>query len=217
MSTPIKSLEKEERTRTWFFRFDALQILGRLGLRTLGMKLFVAVLALTGLSIALACVVAYFSFVRAIESGDQLQRAAVATADAVDLFLFEDIQFAKAIASDDVLVEAAQQGTREAEKLGINRIPDVEQTTRLEERFKDARVLRLDEEVNNFLREKRRVRGAIERMFFTDKYGLNVGMTSPTEDFVQSDESWWQEAMKSGIYIEDVKFDKPTEIGRAHV
>src|SRR5438477_5735934 len=98
MSTSIKSVEKEERTRTWFFRFDALQMLGRLGLRTLGMKLFVAVLALTGLSIALACVVAYFSFARAIESGDQLQRAAVATADAVNLFLFEDIQFAKAVA-----------------------------------------------------------------------------------------------------------------------
>jgi len=210
MSTSIKSVEKEE-TRTWSFRFDALRILGRLGLRTLGMKLFVAVLALTGLSIAFACIVAYLSFARAIESGDQLQRAAVATADAVDLFLFEDIQFAKAIASDDLLVEAAEHGTREAEKLGINRTPDVEQTTRLEERFKDARVLRLDEGVNNFLREKRRVRGAIERMFFTDKYGLNVGMTSPTEDFVQSDESWWQEAMKSGIYIEDVKFDKPTE------
>jgi methyl-accepting chemotaxis protein len=211
MSTSIKSAEEEGKTRTWFFRFDALRILGRLGLRTLGMKLFVAVLALTGLSIALACVVAYLSFARAIESSDQLQRAAVATADAVDLCLFEDIQFAKAIASDDLLVEAAEHGTREAGKLGINRIPDVEQTTMLEARFKDARVLRLDENVNNFLREKRRVRGAIERMFFTDKYGLNVGMTSPTEDFVQSDELWWQEAMKSGIYIEDVKFDKPTE------
>ncbi len=211
MSTSIKSVEKEERTRTRFFRFDALQILGRLGLRTLGMKLFVAVLALTGLSIALACVVAYLSFARAIESGDQLQRAAVATADAVDLFLFEDIQFAKAVASDDLLVEAAEHGTSEAERLGINRIPDVEQMTMLEERFKDAQVLKVDENANNFLREKRRVRGAIERMFFTDKYGLNVGMTSKTEDFVQSDESWWQEAMKSGIYIEDVRFDKPTE------
>ncbi len=211
MSTSIKSVEKEEKTRNWFYRFDALRILGRLGLKTLGMKLFVAVLALTGLSIALACVVAYLSFARAIESSDQLQRAAVAAADAVDLFLFEDIQFAKAVATDDLLVEAVERGTREAEKLGINRVPDVARTTMLEERFKDARVLRLDENVNNFLREKRRVRGAIERMFFTDKYGFNVGMTSPTEDFVQSDELWWQEAMKSGIYIEDVKFDKPTE------
>src|SRR5258705_7129398 len=119
MSTSIKSVEKEGKTRTWFFRFDALQILGRLGLRTLGMKLFVAVLALTGLSIALACGVAYLNFIRAIESGDQLQRAAVSTADAVDLFLFENIKFAKEVASDDALVETAIRSAREAERLRI--------------------------------------------------------------------------------------------------
>jgi methyl-accepting chemotaxis protein len=211
MSTSNSAAEKENTIRSLFHRFDALRLLGRLGLKTLGMKLFVAVLALTGLSITLACVVAYLSFARAIESSDQLQRAAVAAAEAVDLFLFEDIQFARAVASDAALVEAAERGSREAEKVGISRTADAEQTRLLEERFTDARVLKLDENVNSFLREKRRVRGAIERMFFTDKYGLNVGMTSPTEDFVQSDELWWQEAMKSGIYIEDVKFDKPTE------
>src|SRR6185437_14846471 len=161
--------------------------------------------------IALACAVAYFNFIRAIESGEQLQRAAVSTADAVNLFLFENIQFAKSVATDDVLVEKAIQSAREAERLGINRIPDDEQIRILEERYKDTRVLKPDDGVNNFLREKRQVRGVIERMFFTDKYGLNVGMTSPTEDFVQSDEAWWREAMKSGIYLEDVKFDKPTE------
>lgn len=209
MSTPISTPNKAI-NRNWFYRFDALRILGRLGLKTLGMKLFVAVLALTGLSIALACGVAYLNFIRAIESSDQLQRAAVGTADAVDLFLFENVKFAKEVASDDELVETAVRSAKEAERLGINRTPDAEQTKILEERYRDTRVIRPDENANNFLREKSRVRGVIERMFYTDKYGLNVGMTSPTEDFVQSDEPWWQETMKSGIYLEDVKFDKPS-------
>ena len=209
MSTPMSTPEKAI-NRNWLYRFDALRILGRLGLKTLGMKLFVAVLALTGLSIALACFVAYLNFIRAIESSDQLQRAAVSTADAVDLFLFENIKFAKEVASDDALVETAIRSAREAERLGITRLPDAEQTKILEERYKDTLVLRPDENANNFLREKRRIRGVIERMFFTDKYGLNVGMTGPTEDFVQSDELWWQEAMKSGVYLDDLKFDKPT-------
>jgi methyl-accepting chemotaxis protein len=209
MSTPIEGQETAK-TRSWFNSFDALRILGRLGLKTLGMKLFVAVLLLTGLSIALACLVAYLNFIRAIEQGEQIQRAAVATADAVDLFLFENVQFAKTIASDEVLVETATRSARADETVGINGVPDADQTRLLEERYKDTRVLRIDENVNGFLREKRRIRGVIERMFFTDKYGLNVGMTSPTEDFVQSDEAWWQETMRSGIYIEDVKFDKPT-------
>jgi methyl-accepting chemotaxis protein len=211
MSTPTNTKE-EAGIRNWFYRFDALRILGRLGLKTLGMKLFLTVLTLTGLSITLACAVAYWNFTRAIEHGEQQQRAASATADAVDLFLYENIQFAKAIASDDVLVESAVKGAREAESLGINHEPDPKEIDVLEERYKDTRVLRQDETANEFLREKRRVRGSIQRMFFTDKYGLNVAMTSPTEDFVQSDESWWQESMKSksGLYIEDVQFDKPT-------
>src|SRR6185503_16050850 len=111
MSTYEKANEKAH-TGNWYKRFDAIGLLSRLGLRTLGMKLFVVVLTLTGLSISLACAVAYFSFVSAIESSDQLQRAAVSTAEAVDLFLFEDIQFAKAIASDDAVVDAAERGAR---------------------------------------------------------------------------------------------------------
>lgn len=198
------------RLRNSFFRFDALGILGKLGLRTLAMKLFVTVLALTGLSIALACLVAYLSFARAIESSDQLQRAAVGTADAVDLFLSENIQFVKSLASDEALVSAAERAAKEAEKIGINKTPDAQQTADLENRYKEAHVLTPDQALNDLLREKLRIRGTIERMFFTDKYGLNVGMTSSTEDFVQSDETWWQEAMRSGIYVEDVKFDKPT-------
>lgn len=196
--------------RNSFLRFDALRFLGKLGLRTLGMKLFVTVLALTGLSIALACVVAYFSFARAIESSEQLQRQAISAADAVDLFLSENIQFAKSLASDEALVEAAERAARDAEKHGITRQPDPAETAELESRYKDTHVLKVDSGLNDLLREKLRIRGTVERMFFTDKYGLNVGMTSTTEDFVQSDEAWWQETMKAGIYVEDVKFDKPT-------
>ena len=203
-------MNPKAKKKSWFNSFDALQILGRMGLKTLGMKLSVAVLLLTGLSITLACLVAYMNFVWAIEHGEQIQRASVTAASAVDLFLAENVQFAKSVASDDVLVDAAIRSARADETAGISRIPDAEQTKVLEDRYQDKRVLRVDETVNNFLREKRRIRGVIERMFFTDKYGLNVGMTSPTEDFVQSDEIWWQEAMRTGLYIEDVKFDKPT-------
>lgn len=202
---------KEVKPGSRYSSFDALSILGKLGLRTLGMKLFVIVLTLTGLSITLACLVAYFSFARAMESTEQLKRAAVATADTVDLFLAENIQFAKSLAGEEAVVAAAERSASEAEKLGINRTPDAEQTAALEARYKDTRVLKADQELNDLLREKIRARGTIERMFFTDKYGLNVGMTSSTEDFVQSDETWWQGAMKLGTYVEDVKFDKPTQ------
>ncbi|MEW6208502.1 MAG: methyl-accepting chemotaxis protein [Acidobacteriota bacterium] len=192
-------------------RFDLLSLLGRLGLKTLRVKLFLAVLLLTAVSVVVVCGVAYFGFDKAIESSANLRNSAAATAESVDLIVFENIQFIRSLASDDVIADAAERGAREAQSAGIQAIPDAAATKLLEERFRDTHALRRDGALDQFLQEKRAVKGVFERMFFTDRYGLNVAMTWQTEDVVQSDERWWQEAMRSGIYIEDVKFDKPTE------
>jgi PAS domain S-box-containing protein len=191
-------------------RLDLLSALGKLGLKSLSAKLFAGLLALTALSILLACLVSYLSFNGTIESSHQLERVAASTADAVDLLVYDNIQFVKSLASDDVVVGAAERAARNAERLGINRVPDGNETKLLEEKFRGTKVLQRDAAVDSFLREKKQVKGVFERMFFTDRYGLNAGMTSPSEDFVQADEVWWQEAMKTGLYIEDVGFDKQT-------
>ncbi|HXG90775.1 MAG TPA: methyl-accepting chemotaxis protein [Blastocatellia bacterium] len=174
------------------------------------MKISVGLLTLGALSITIACGVAYLSFHRVIESSEQLKQSASSTAETADLLIYENIQFIKAIASDDVVVQAAERAAREAEKIGITRVPDSEQIKALEERYKDTHILRPDPDISRFLDDKRHAKPVIERMFFTDKYGLIAGMTGSTEDFVQSDEAWWQETMKSGIFLEDVKYDKPT-------
>src|SRR5262245_45017503 len=185
-------------------RFDVLSILSKLGLRSLAMKLFAGILILTGVSIAVACITSYLSFVGVAESKEQRLQAASTIAEAVDLLISENIQFARSIASDDLLVDSAERSAKEAEAIGISRPPNVVQIGVLEERFKDTRVIKADRQANVFLEDKARLKPAFERMFFTDRYGLVAGMTRMTEDFVQSDEAWWQEAMKSGLYIEDV-------------
>lgn len=192
-------------------RFDLLSLLGRLGLKTLKVKLFLVVLLMTSFSVAVVCAVAYFGFDKAIESSANLRNSAATTAESVDLIVFENIQFIRSLASDDAIADATERGAREAQSAGINAIPDATTTKLLEERYRDTHALRRDDTLDRFLQEKRAIKGVFERMFFTDRYGLNVAMTWQTEDLVQSDERWWQEAMKSGIYIEDVKFDKPTE------
>src|SRR5262249_26295735 len=96
-------------------RFDIVRLLGSFGLRTLSMKLFAGMLALTSLSILLVCVIAYWSFSSAIESGEQLQGVARAAAEASELFLSENIKFAKGVAADDAVVAAAEHAAREAE------------------------------------------------------------------------------------------------------
>ncbi|MCA9407514.1 MAG: response regulator, partial [Candidatus Omnitrophica bacterium] len=45
-------------------------------------------------------------------------------------------------------------------------------------------------------------------ILITNKYGVNVGMTNKTTDYLQSDELWWQEAKKNGIYVSDVVYDE---------
>jgi PAS domain S-box-containing protein len=109
-----------------------------------------------------------------------------------------------------MLVDKAEKAAELAESLGIKAIPDARQIEELEARYSKTRLIQVDPVANQFLNDKKSVKSVFERMFFTDRYGLNVGMTNVTEDFVQSDEAWWQEAMKTGLFIDDVGFDKPT-------
>jgi len=189
---------------------DFLLLLSKLGLKSLQSKVFVTGLCYIGISLILICSVAYWSFLSAVDSSSELRQAASSTARTVDLLIFENIEFAKSIANDPMLVEKAEKAAEAAEAMGIKSIPDARQIEELETRYSKTRVLEPDTAADQFLNDKKRVKSVFERMFFTDRYGLNVGMTKLSEDFVQSDEAWWQEAMKSGLYIDDVGFDKPT-------
>src|SRR5215831_14059355 len=189
---------------------DFLILLSKLGLKSLQSKVFVTGLCYIGISLILICAVAYWSFFSAVDSSSELRQAASSTARTVDLLIFENIEFAKSIANDPMVVEKADKAAQTAESMGINAIPDAKKVEELENKYFKTRVLEVDLAANQFLNDKKRVKSVFERMFFTDRYGLNVGMTNPTEDFVQSDEAWWQEAMKSGLFVDDVGFDKPT-------
>lgn len=191
--------------------FDAMSLLRKLGLKSVRVKLVVGALVLTGAAILLACFIAYWSFLSVIESKDNLHKTAQNISETVDLLILDNIQFARAIASDPFIKEKTEQAALTAEKLGINSQPTPQQIALLEERYKQTHTL--DDkswETSEFLNSKRHLKGVFERMFFTDRYGLTVGMTTMTEDFVQSDEAWWQKAFNNGVYVNDVEFDKPT-------
>lgn len=44
-------------------------------------------------------------------------------------------------------------------------------------------------------------------IFITNEYGANVAETDKTTDYKQSDETWWQEAKKNGVYIGGIEYD----------
>ncbi len=191
--------------------FDSLSLLKKLGLKSVRHKLVVGVLALTGLSILLACTIAYWSFLKVIDSSDNLHKNTKNIAETVDILILENIQFARGIASDPFIKDKVEHSAIIAEKLGINSIPTAQQIPELESRFEQTHTL--DDkswETTEFLEGKRRLKGVFERIFFTDRYGLTAGMSSMTEDFVQSDEQWWQQAFAKGFFVNDVIFDKPS-------
>jgi PAS domain S-box-containing protein len=192
--------------------FDALSLLNKIGLKSVRQKLVAGALLLTGLSILLVCVIAYLSFLKILDSNDNLRKTSQNISETVDLLILENIQYARAIANDPFIKEKAEQAALTAEKLNINATPDPQAIPGLEEQFKQAHTL--DDkawETTEFLDAKRHLKGTFERIFFTDRYGLTVGMTTMTEDFVQSDEAWWQKAFKTGMVINDVEFDKQTK------
>jgi hypothetical protein len=52
-------------------------------------------------------------------------------------------------------------------------------------------------------------------VFATDKHGLVVAMTERTGDYLQADESWWEQAFNNGrgdIYIGQVEYDDSSQI-----
>src|SRR6202000_1891292 len=67
----------------------------------------------------------------------------------------------------------------------------------IEARFKATRSLQVDESNTQYLKGLL-PKLDIAEVMVTDQYGYNAVTTSPSSDFVQSDEGWWQTAWSSG-------------------
>jgi PAS domain S-box-containing protein len=191
--------------------FGLLSFFSAIGLKSVRAKLVVVGMIISGLSILLTCIIAYRSFFSAIDSSGNLKKNSQSMAETVDLLVFENIQFVRGMANDQFIKDKAEASAQTAEKLSINSQPDQQQLEALETQYRQTHTL--DDrawETSEFLREKSHLKGVFDRMFFTDRYGLTVGMTTMTEDFVQSDEQWWKKAFASGLYVSDLAVDKVT-------
>jgi PAS domain S-box-containing protein len=207
VGTPWRDRDTQKREAEGF---DLLRLLGKLGMHSLRTKIFVGGLLYSLIALIVVCSIAYLSFLSSIDSSPELKESAERMGKAVDMQIFNNIEIAKSIATDQYVVAEVEKAAELAESQGIKSLPDAKQIEELEGRYAKTRVLAPDPGLNSFLNDKKAIKNVFQRMFVTDRYGLNAGMTGPTEDFVQSDEHWWQAAMKSGLYIEDVVFDKPS-------
>ena len=184
---------------------------GRLLARTLSVAL-VPVLGLAGVAALVlfprtADVEAHLEAERTTRAheiaGERLRLQAAALANEIDTFMRERIADAQGWAKTPVVVEAAKRGAVTHQEQGLVGLT----IPAIEERFRTVKSLKLAPGADVYLRTQIEASHHFGEVFFTDFHGYNVAMTSPTSDFVQSDESWWQRSWGKGLTLGEVMFD----------
>lgn len=123
-----------------------------------------------------------------------LSDAARRSALLVDRVLAERLRQVDLIAWESSVIEAAKKGTEVSRRRGLPLMT----ISALEERFKATRSQQVDTTAMYFLLDLL-PKLDIAEVMLTDQYGYNAVVTSPSTDFVQSDEDWWQVAWKTGV------------------
>ena len=108
------------------------------------------------------------------------------------------------VADNPLVVEAAESAGERSPELSDLSLAEAEQ------RFAETKLLRVNADLNSYLSQTAATAGLAE-LFFTEQRGLNVAYSSPTSDFVQSDEAWWQGAQSNTSWISEPIFDESAQ------
>lgn len=123
----------------------------------------------------------------------------------VDRVLAERERQVELMAAAPSAIDAAREGGARSRELHL----PGQTIAALEQRFSATRSLQVDGRTLTYLRDLLPKLGIAEVMI-TDEYGYNAVTTSPSSDFVQSDEDWWQRAWKTGRTAADASADPAT-------
>lgn len=134
-----------------------------------------------------------------------LSDAARRSALLVDRVLAERLRQVDLIAWESSVIEAAKKGTAISKRRGLPLLT----ISALEERFAATRSQQVDSTALEYLLDLL-PKIDIAEVMLTDQYGYNAVTTSPSADFVQSDEDWWQTAWRTGVSDAEATEDKAT-------
>src|SRR5690349_7636521 len=141
---------------------------------------------------------------RSTMGGDEDARivnAASLSKQLVDRVLAERVRQVDLIASAPQVIFASKKGAAESRRLNLpaqlGNTLRAEVMAGIEERFKSTRSLQVDSASLTYLKGLL-PKLDIAEVMLTDQYGYNAVTTSPSSDFVQSDEGWWLAAWNGG-------------------
>lgn len=135
-------------------------------------------------------------------AAESLGQAAEQASLVIDRVVAERERQVVLLASLPAVVDAARRGTDLATRMGLVGQP----IEALERRFDSTRTLGVDPRTREFLLDRATLLDLAE-VLVTDVHGFNVITTERTSDFVQSDESWWQQAFAKGLTLPDATYD----------
>ena len=142
-------------------------------------------------------------------AGDEDARivnAATLSRQLVDRVLAERTRQVDLIASSPSTIAAAKKGAEVSREKGLPKLT----IDQLEAMFKVTRSQQVDPAAKAFLSDLV-PKFDIAEVMVTDEYGFNAVTTSPSSDFVQSDEGWWQTAWTVGATTAQATADPATQ------
>ena len=175
---------------------------------TLRQRLLTTVLPVALVPLAIASAIGYIQTEAELKKKAllQLEEVSLLTSEASTIFLQDALKFPDLIDSDPLLLEAVKAGNQQANAQGLTQKP----IEAVEAQYASTKLLKPDAKVNEYL--QRVVKNVnLAEVFVTDKNGFNVAYSSPTSDFVQNDERWWQQAKEKGQFIEEPEFDESSQ------
>lgn len=167
-------------------------------------QLIYALIPAIGIPLVLAGWVGYCLIQKNTETeiNNQLFRETVLAQDIFNISLDRASAIPLSLASNPAVIDAVKTGNNLVTEENLNSVS----ISNLEERFEETKLLQPNFELNNYLQTVAQNNNFSE-IFITEKSGFNIAYSQPTSDFVQRDESWWQNAITNSQYISDPSLD----------
>ena len=133
---------------------------------------------------------------------DQLKNQALLTSEGATAVLDDLLSVPRSIGASPLVVNEAIAGGQAAVTQGLDQLG----IEALEEQYQDTKLLRNHQRLNQYLQETVGI-SDISEILVTESHGFNVAYSEPATDFVQSDETWWQQGKDQGSWIGSPDFD----------
>lgn len=121
-------------------------------------------------------------------------------------FLDNGAKVNQLLSSNPFIIEQLELGNQQVQTQGLTKQP-IEQ---VEKQFAQTKLIAPNPILNEHLKVMINNNDLAE-IILTEKNGFNVGYSSPTSDFVQSDEEWWQIGATKGDEVLQPEFDDSTK------